>query len=256
MESVLSSAPGRATAGRIAAGACALLLPVLTACTDTAPAASRPQSERPAVPTACCQPSQEAAGSAGQALTQTSAPRLPAADHAPARGALPDRQHQVSDLVPTVLAHDYVLARLTYRYDDPTGYAQALTAPVYTTAAFTARSRPTAAELARVRLAQEVSTVRVLTAQVDGEAPHGGHPVRRRDVPEHPGLPRRRQRPAAAAGLDVAAASRPHRPVAGRRGTRHQLSPPLPRTTEQEPLCRPPCCCQPAPPWSRSRSWP
>ncbi len=172
MESVLSSAPGRATAGRIAAGACALLLPVLTACTDTAPAASRPQSERPAVPTACCQPSQEAAGSAGQALTQTSAPRLPAADHAPARGALPDRQHQVSDLVPTVLAHDYVLARLTYRYDDPTGYAQALTAPVYTTAAFTARSRPTAAELARVRLAQEVSTVRVLTAQVDGEAPN------------------------------------------------------------------------------------
>ena len=172
MESVLSSAPGRATAGRIAAGACALLLPVLTACTDTAPAASRPQSERPAVPTACCQPSQEAAGSAGQALSQTSAPRLPAADHAPARGALPDRQHQVSDLVPTVLAHDYVLARLTYRYDDPTGYAQALTAPVYTTAAFTARSRPTAAELARVRLAQEVSTVRVLTAQVDGEAPN------------------------------------------------------------------------------------
>ncbi len=174
MESVLSSAPGRATAGRIAAGACALLLPVLTACTDKAPAASRPQSERPAVPTACCQPSQEAtaAGSAGQALSQTSAPRLPAADHAPARGALPDRQQQVSDLVPTVLAHDYVLARLTYRYDDPTGYAGALTAPAYATAAFAARSRPTAAELARVRLAQEVSTVRVLTAQVDGEAPN------------------------------------------------------------------------------------
>jgi len=174
MESVLSSAPGRATAGRIAAGAYALLLPVLTACTDKAPAASRPQSARPAVPTACCQPSQEAtaAGSAGLALSQTFAPRLPVANHAPARGALPDRQQRVRDLVPAVLAHDYVVARLTYRYDDPTGYAVALTAPAYATAAFAARSRPTATELARVRLAQEVSTVRVLTAQVDGEAPN------------------------------------------------------------------------------------
>ncbi len=175
MGSVVSTAPARAKAGRIAAAAgCALLLPVLTACTDTAPAAGRPQSERPAVPTACCQPSQEAtaAGSAGQALGQISATRLPAADHAPARGALPGRQQRVRDLVPAVLAHDYVLARLTYRYDDPTGYAVALTAPGYTTAAFAARNRPTATELARVRLAQEVSTVRVLTAQVDGEAPN------------------------------------------------------------------------------------
>jgi len=48
----------------------------------------------------------------------------------------------------------------------------ALTAPGYTTAAFAARNRPTATELARVRLAQEVSTVRVLTARVDGEAPN------------------------------------------------------------------------------------
>ncbi len=48
----------------------------------------------------------------------------------------------------------------------------ALTAPAYTRAAFAARSRPTATELGRVRLAQEVSTVRVLTAQVDGEAPN------------------------------------------------------------------------------------
>jgi len=70
------------------------------------------------------------------------------------------------------LAHDYVIARLTYRYDDPTGYAVALTAAAYTTAAFAARNRPTPTELARVRLAQEVSTVRVLTAQVDGEAPN------------------------------------------------------------------------------------
>ena len=62
--------------------------------------------------------------------------------------------------------------RLTYRYNDPTGYAQTLTAPGYATAAFAARSRPTATELARVRLAQEVSTARVLTAQVDGEAPN------------------------------------------------------------------------------------
>jgi len=58
------------------------------------------------------------------------------------------------------------------RYGDPVGYAVALTAPGYTTAAFAARSRPTVSELGRVRLAQEISTVRVLTAQVDGEAPN------------------------------------------------------------------------------------
>jgi len=174
MGSVVSSAPARATAGRMAAAGCALFLPVLTACTDKAPAASRPQSERPAVPTACCQPSQEAtaAGSAGQALSQTSAPRLPVADHTPARGALPGRQQRVRDLVPAVLAHDYVIGRLTYRYDDPAGYAWALTAPGYTTAAFAARSRPTVSELTRMQRAQEVSTVRVLTTQVDGEAPN------------------------------------------------------------------------------------
>ncbi len=172
---VVSTVPAKATAGRIAAaGACALLLPVLTACTDNAPAASRPQSAQPAVPTACCQPSQQAtaAGSPGKALSQTSAPRLPVASQAPARSALPYRQQRVRDLVPAVLAHDYVVARLTYRYDDLTGYAVALTAPAYATAAFAARSRPTATELARVWLAQEVSTVRVLTARVDGEAPN------------------------------------------------------------------------------------
>jgi len=174
MESVVSTAAARASAGRMAAAGCALLLPVLTACTDKAPAASRPQSVQPAVPTASCQTSQQAtaAGSPGKALSQTSAPRLPVANQAPARGALPDRQQQVRHLVPAVLARDYVLARLTYRYDDPTGYAVALTAPAYTTAGFAARSRPTASELARVRLAQEVSTVRVLTARVDGEAPN------------------------------------------------------------------------------------
>jgi len=75
-------------------------------------------------------------------------------------------------LDPRASGRTYVLVRNTYRYDDPTGYATALTAPAYTTAAFAARSRPTPTELARVRLAQEVSTVRVLTAQVDGEAPN------------------------------------------------------------------------------------
>ena len=174
MESVVSTVPAKATAGRVAAAGCALLLPVLAACTDKVPAAGRPQSERPAVPAACCQPSQEAtaAGPAGRALGQTSAQRLPVAHHAPARGALSARRQQVRDLVPAVLARDFVLARLTYRYDDPAGYAVALTAPVYATAAFAARSRPTATELARVRLAQEVSMVRVLTARVDGEAPN------------------------------------------------------------------------------------
>jgi len=73
---------------------------------------------------------------------------------------------------PLAVARSYVSVRNSYRYDDPTGYAVALTAPAYTTAAFAARSRPTATELARVRLAQEVSTFRVLTARVDGEAPN------------------------------------------------------------------------------------
>jgi len=73
---------------------------------------------------------------------------------------------------PLAVARTYVLVRNTYRYDDPTGYAVALTAPGYATAAFAARSRPTATELARLRLAQEVSTAWVLTARVDGEAPN------------------------------------------------------------------------------------
>ncbi len=75
-------------------------------------------------------------------------------------------------LDPLASGRTYVLVRNTYRYDDPAGYAVALTAPGHTTAAFAARSRPTATELARVRLAQQVSTVRLLTARVDGEAPN------------------------------------------------------------------------------------
>jgi len=75
-------------------------------------------------------------------------------------------------LDPLASGRTYVSIRNSYRYDDPTGYAVALTAPGYTTAAFAARSRPTPTELVRVRLAQEVSTVRVLTARVDGEAPN------------------------------------------------------------------------------------
>ena len=55
-------------------------------------------------------------------------------------------------LDPRASGRTYVLVRNTYRYDDPTGYAVALTAPGYTTAAFAARSRPTPTELVRVRL--------------------------------------------------------------------------------------------------------
>jgi hypothetical protein len=73
---------------------------------------------------------------------------------------------------PIAVAHAYVMVRLTYRFDDAAGYARAVTAPAYTTAAFAARSRPDIAALTRVRTAQEVSTVKVLAVRVDGEAPN------------------------------------------------------------------------------------
>lgn len=73
---------------------------------------------------------------------------------------------------PLGVARGYVTARNTYRYDDVAGYSAALTVPGYATAAFAARSRPDAAALTRVRTAREVSTVKVLTVQVDGEAPN------------------------------------------------------------------------------------
>jgi hypothetical protein len=73
---------------------------------------------------------------------------------------------------PIAVAHIYVMVRLTYRFDDPAGYARAVLAPAYTTVAFAARSRVDSQAGARLRAAQEVSTVKVLTVRVDGEAPN------------------------------------------------------------------------------------
>ncbi len=144
-------------------------------------------------PGACCAGPTSVASASGQSSPQETAPApdppvhtlprriSPAAPvrRAPNRitGQQPRSSTATGLLDPGVLdplasARTYVAVRNTYRYDDPTGYAAALTAPAYTTAAFAARSRPTATELGWVRLAQEVSTVRVLTARVDGEAPN------------------------------------------------------------------------------------
>jgi len=93
-------------------------------------------------------------------------------------GALPAAHRQrpaVASVVsqdPLGVARGYVTARNTYRYDDVAGYSAALTATGRTTTGFAARSRPDAAALARVRMAQEASTVKVLTVRMDGEAPN------------------------------------------------------------------------------------
>lgn len=76
------------------------------------------------------------------------------------------------DADPLAVARAFIAARLTYRYDDPTGHTTAVTAPAYTTRAFAARSQPTGAALSRQRTSQEVSTVRVGAAEVEGEAPN------------------------------------------------------------------------------------
>jgi len=73
---------------------------------------------------------------------------------------------------PLGVARGYVTVRNTYRYDNVAGYSAALTATGWTTTRFAARSRPDAAALARVRMAQEVSVVKVLTVRMDGEAPN------------------------------------------------------------------------------------
>jgi hypothetical protein len=119
------------------------------------------KASRPTVPTS--RPRQTLVGVIRTALPQAASPGTSLA-----KAAAPAVNH--AD--PTAVAHAYVTVRLTYRFDDPTGYARAVTAPAYTTAAFAARSRPDIAALTRVRSAQEVSTVKVLAVRVDGEAPN------------------------------------------------------------------------------------
>lgn len=73
---------------------------------------------------------------------------------------------------PLTVAVGYLDTRLSYRYDDPAGYRQAVTAPAFTTPAFAARSQPTAVALSRLATAQEISAVQVGAAELADEAPH------------------------------------------------------------------------------------
>jgi len=73
---------------------------------------------------------------------------------------------------PLRVAAAYLRTRLTYRFDDLAGYTAALTAPTFSTPAFAARSRPSAAALARLAAARETSAVRVGGAELQGEAPN------------------------------------------------------------------------------------
>ncbi len=73
---------------------------------------------------------------------------------------------------PLAVAVSYVATRLTYRYDDPAGYREDLTAPAFTTPAFAARSQPSAAALTRLAAAQEASSVVVGAAELESEAPN------------------------------------------------------------------------------------
>jgi len=72
---------------------------------------------------------------------------------------------------PLAVSRAYLQARWTYRYTDTAGYTTALAAPQLTTAAFAARSSPTAAAVAQLRTAQESSSATVLSAGYSREAP-------------------------------------------------------------------------------------
>jgi len=72
---------------------------------------------------------------------------------------------------PLAVARAYLQARWTYRYTDPAGYTTALAAPQLATAAFAARSTPTAAAITELRTAQESSSATVLSAGYSREAP-------------------------------------------------------------------------------------
>ena len=69
------------------------------------------------------------------------------------------------------VAEGYVRTRLTFRFDDPAGYTAALTSPAFTTAAFAARSKPSAAALAQLVSSQETSAAVILGALPEVEAP-------------------------------------------------------------------------------------
>ena len=91
---------------------------------------------------------------------------------APAADPLPPAAPGLDYADPLAVASGYVAARLAYRFDDPAGYAAALTAPAFTTAAFAARSIPSAAALGRLATSQETSAVEVGGTELAGEAPH------------------------------------------------------------------------------------
>lgn len=154
-------------APRCAAG-CVLLAVVLGGCSAGG------HDTTSAVPLITGSGAAEPVHSAPMGPTGPTAPGTAALRQAPAAVASVasgDDSPSPSDATPLATARAYVSVRWTYRYDDPVGYTAAVTAPALTTAEFAARSRPDAAALQQLRLAREVSTVRVGSAVAAAEAP-------------------------------------------------------------------------------------
>jgi hypothetical protein len=143
------------------------------------PTAAAPYSAFSEWPTtaAATPPSRSRHGGAGHGDRDGDVTQDAAAQYRPPSGQTPGAaavagRPAVDYADPLAVAAGYLAARLTYRYDDPDGYRAAMTAPVFTTPAFAARSRPPAAALTRLATAQETSQVRVAGARLEGEAPH------------------------------------------------------------------------------------
>lgn len=181
-----------ATAGRAAlALACSAAGAVVSACSvqDTPSAATPTATASTAAAPATPSESSASAAAASPRVTALSQPASIAVRPQPpdvtqdaASGFVPSKRTGSSSPVSAAVGLDYadplavagafVSRRLTYRYDDLSGYRAAVTARAFTTAAFAARSEPTEVALARVETAQESSAVRVGAVELAGEAPH------------------------------------------------------------------------------------
>ena len=73
---------------------------------------------------------------------------------------------------PLAVATAYVTARFSYQAADAAGYVAALTAPQLSTADFTARSVPTADQVAQAQSARDTSAVQVTSTAPSLEAPN------------------------------------------------------------------------------------
>jgi hypothetical protein len=166
---------------------CAAALVVLTACSsDGSQPAAVPQTPITGSPTTSVAPAAETpklevpeAGAVPPSATPSDVTRGAAAEFVPppvVDGQSSDPASVVAPGVdyadPLAVAVGYVTKRLTYRYDDPVYYVNALTAPAFTTPAFAARSRPSEAALTRLAAAQEASSVVVDVTELESEAPN------------------------------------------------------------------------------------